>query len=48
MPRAIFQMFEAARQGDLSILMLLITVFLVFCTTFVVVFVEKGQRRIQI
>ena len=47
-PSAIGQSFEAARQGDLNILLLLAVGVLAIVTVAVVVFVERGQRRITI
>ncbi|MFP8966428.1 preprotein translocase subunit SecY [Pokkaliibacter sp. CJK22405] len=48
LPRAIGQTFESARQGDLSILVLLAIAVLAVATIAFVVFVERGQRRITI
>ncbi|MFB9886593.1 preprotein translocase subunit SecY [Balneatrix alpica] len=48
LPGAIGQSFEAARQGDLSILALLAIAVVAVATVAFVVFVERGQRRITI
>ncbi len=48
LPSAIGQTAEQARQGDLSVLVLLLIVVIVFAVTFFVVFVERGQRRIVV
>ncbi|MFW1678793.1 preprotein translocase subunit SecY [Pontibacter sp. JAM-7] len=48
LPGAIGQAFEAARQGDLNILALLVIAFLAVVTVGFVVFMERGQRRITI
>ena len=48
LPRAIGQSFEAARQGDMNILVLLGIAVLAVATIAFVVFVERGQRRITI
>ena len=48
MPSAIGQTAEAARQGELHLLVLLLLGVIVFATTFFVVFVERGQRRIVV
>lgn len=48
LPGAIVRSFEAARQGDINILMLLaVAVFAIAIVAFVV-FVERGQRRITV
>ncbi|TGG90188.1 preprotein translocase subunit SecY [Natronospirillum operosum] len=48
LPSAIGQSFEAARQGDMNILLLLgITIFAIAIVT-VIVFLERGQRKITI
>jgi len=48
MPSAVGQTAEAARQGELNVLVLLLLGVIVFATTFFVVFVERGQRRIVV
>ncbi|KAA0876256.1 preprotein translocase subunit SecY [Nitrincola tapanii] len=48
LPSAIGQSFEAARQGDLNILALLLIAVLAMATVGFVVFMERGQRRITI
>ncbi|SQH74295.1 preprotein translocase membrane subunit [Shewanella benthica] len=48
LPSAIGQTAEQARQGDLSVLVLLLIAVIVFAVTFFVVFVERGQRRIVV
>ncbi|MFT5756362.1 MAG: preprotein translocase subunit SecY [Alteromonadaceae bacterium] len=48
MPSAVGQTAEAARQGELHLLVLLLLGVIVFATTFFVVFVERGQRRIVV
>jgi preprotein translocase subunit SecY len=48
MPSAIGQIAEATRQGELHLLVLLLLGVIVFATTFFVVFVERGQRRIVV
>lgn len=48
LPSAIFQTFESARQGDISVLLLLGIVLLAVGVMGVVVFIERGQRRIAI
>ncbi|NRB25456.1 preprotein translocase subunit SecY [Shewanella sp.] len=48
LPSAIGSTAEQARQGDLSVLVLLLIVVIVFAVTFFVVFVERGQRRIVV
>lgn len=47
-PGAIFQSFEQARQGDVNILFLLAVAMLAIAVVFVVVFIERGQRRITL
>jgi len=46
LPSAIGRSFEAARQGDVNVLMLIIIALLAAVTIAFVVFVERGQRRI--
>jgi len=48
MPRAIGQAFESARQGDLHILALLVVAFLAMVVIWLVVRIERGQRRITV
>ena len=47
-PSAIGQSFEAARQGELNLLYLLAVVLFAVITVGLVVFVERGQRRITV
>jgi preprotein translocase subunit SecY len=48
MPSAVGQTAEMARQGELPLLVLLLIGVVVFAVTFLVVFVERGQRRIVV
>ena len=48
LPGAIGQSFEASRQGDLNILVLLTIAIVAVATVAFVVFMERGQRRITI
>ena len=48
LPSAIGSTAEQARQGDLSVLVLLLIAVIVFAVAFFVVFVERGQRRIVV
>jgi preprotein translocase subunit SecY len=48
LPGAIGKSFEAARQGDLNIIALLIIALLAVVTVSFVVFMERGQRRITV
>jgi len=48
MPAAVGQTAEMARQGEIHPLVLLLIGFVVFAVTFLVVFVERGQRRIVV
>jgi len=48
MPSALGQVAEKTRQGELHLLVLLLIGVIVFATTFFVVFVERGQRRIVV
>ncbi|MEW6997884.1 preprotein translocase subunit SecY [Colwelliaceae bacterium BS250] len=48
MPSAVGQTAEMARQGELHLLALLLVGVLVFAVTYLVVFVERGQRRIVV
>jgi len=47
-PRAIGQSLEQARQGELNILVLLFILLLAVAVVFLVVFIERGQRRITV
>ncbi|MBF2754965.1 MAG: preprotein translocase subunit SecY [Gammaproteobacteria bacterium AqS3] len=47
-PSAVGQALESARQGDLSLLLLLGVMFLAVVVMGVVVFIERGQRRIPV
>jgi preprotein translocase subunit SecY len=47
-PGAISRSFEAARQGDTNILMLLLVAALAIAVIALVIFVERGQRRIPV
>ncbi|TPH17659.1 preprotein translocase subunit SecY [Litorilituus lipolyticus] len=48
MPSAVGQTAEMARQGEMHPLVLLLIGVVVFAVTFLVVFVERGQRRIVV
>jgi preprotein translocase subunit SecY len=48
LPRAIGQSLEQARQGEMSILVLLFILALAVAVIFLVVFIERGQRRITV
>lgn len=48
LPTAIGSTAEQARQGDLNVFVLLLLAVIVFATTYFVVFVERGQRRIVV
>ena len=48
LPSAVAKTFESARQGQMSVIMLLLVVAVVIFVTGFVVFVERGQRRITI
>jgi preprotein translocase subunit SecY len=48
MPAAVGQTAEMARQGELHLLVLLLIAVVVFAVTYLVVFVERGQRRIVV
>lgn len=48
LPGAVGQSFEAARQGELNILALLVIALLAIATVGFVVFMERGQRRITV
>ncbi len=47
-PAAVGQSFEAARQGDINIIVLLFIALLAIAIVAFVVFVERGQRRITV
>jgi len=48
LPGAIGQSFEAARQGDLNIGLLLLVLIIAVAVVGLVVFIERGQRRITV
>lgn len=48
LPRAVGQSLEQARQGELNILVLLFILALAVGVVFLVVFIERGQRRITV
>lgn len=48
LPSAVGQAFESARQGDLHILLLLFITFLAIAVIWLVVRIERGQRRITV
>ena len=48
LPSAIGQTVEQARQGDLSLLLLILIGVIILAITYFVVFVERGQRRIVV
>lgn len=48
LPGAIGQTFESARQGDLHMLMVLVILLLALAVVWVVVRIERGQRRITV
>jgi preprotein translocase subunit SecY len=48
LPSAIGQSLEQARQGEMSILVLLFILLLAIAVIFLVVFIERGQRRIVV
>jgi len=48
LPSALGQTVEQARQGDLNILLALLLAGIMFAVTYIVVFVERGQRRIVV
>ena len=47
-PGAIGQSIESARQGDLNSLMLLVILILALAVVYLVVFIERGQRRLTV
>ena len=48
LPRAVGQSLEQARQGELNLLVLLFILALALAVIFLVVFIERGQRRITV
>jgi preprotein translocase subunit SecY len=48
LPSAVGQAFESARQGELNILMLLFIVVLAIAVIYLIVKIERGQRRIAV
>lgn len=48
LPSAIGQSLEQARQGELNILVLLLILALAIAVVFLVVFIERGQRRVTV
>ncbi len=48
LPQAVGQSLEQARQGEMNILVLLFILLLAICVIFLVVFIERGQRRITV
>jgi len=48
LPGAVAQTFESARQGELSLLAMLLVFVVVVAVVFGVVFMERGQRRITV
>lgn len=48
LPSALGQTVEQARQGDINFLLLVVLAIIMFAVTFLVVFVERGQRRIVV
>ncbi|NRA60157.1 MAG: preprotein translocase subunit SecY [Psychrobium sp.] len=48
LPSSLGQMVEQSRQGDLSPLLALLLIGIMFAVTYLVVFVERGQRRIVV
>ncbi len=48
LPSAIAQVFEAARQGEISLLVMLLVLAIAIAVIFGVVWVERGQRRITV
>ncbi|MDG2061228.1 MAG: preprotein translocase subunit SecY [SAR86 cluster bacterium] len=48
LPRAIGQVFEQARQGDLSLIMLLVIGIVALAAIAFIVWIERGQRRITV
>lgn len=48
MPGAVAQTFEASRQGELNLLIMLLVLVVAIGVIYAVVFVERGQRRITV
>ncbi|PID51426.1 MAG: preprotein translocase subunit SecY [Pasteurellales bacterium] len=48
LPATIAQTIEQSRQGEISLIVLLLIAFVAIAVTFFVVFVERGQRRIVV
>ncbi|MGH8079411.1 MAG: preprotein translocase subunit SecY, partial [Lysobacter sp.] len=48
LPAAVLQMFEQIRNGDMNAIAAITVIALVFGFTYLVVFVERGQRRITV
>ena len=48
LPAAIGQSLEQARQGELNILVLLLILTLAIAVIYMIVFIERGQRRITV
>ncbi|KRB06552.1 preprotein translocase subunit SecY [Lysobacter sp. Root690] len=48
LPAAVIQMFEQIRNGDMSPIVAILIIALVVAFTYLVVFVERGQRRITV
>lgn len=48
LPSAIAHTIEQTRQGNLSLLLFIVLTGLIFCITFLVVFIEKSQRKINV
>jgi len=48
LPSAVAQLFESARQGEISLLIMLVVLAIAIAVVFGVVWVERGQRRITV
>ena len=48
LPSAIAQLFEASRQGEMSLIVMLLVLVIALALVYGVVFVERGQRRIRV
>ena len=48
LPGAVGQLFEAARQGEMNLLVMLLVLVIAIAVIYAVVFVERGQRRITV
>lgn len=48
LPGAVTQLFEAARQGEMNLLVMLLVLVIAIAVIYAVVFVERGQRRITV